>query len=186
MKKQAIFATPFWHIDGAPQQLVDELYKGAYVCKESVESNVLSNQGGYQSPSFNWDQFHPEGIKYIDKILSDILKPLDDSNYDGEYTVQSWWYNINSKGNSNSPHTHPASDYALVFYLTDTENRLVLMNPNPRFVNSVASRDIAIPHTNKGDVLIFPADIIHYVLPNEKEDDRICISMNISIRDKYS
>ena len=185
MNKYDIFPTPVWHIEGAPQQLVDELYKGAYVCKESVESNVLSNQGGYQSPSFNWDQFHPEGIKYIDNILSSIVNTFPFRNL-RSYEVQSWWYNINSKGDSNNPHTHPASDFALVFYLTDTEDRLVFMNPNPRFVHSVISQDTNIPHTNKGDVIIFPADIIHYVLPNEKEDDRICISMNISIRDKYS
>ena len=182
MNKYDIFPTPVWHIEGAPQQLVDELYKGAYVCKESVESNVLSNQGGYQSPSFNWDQFHPEGIKYIDNILSSIVNTFPFRNL-RSYEVQSWWYNINSKGDSNNPHTHPASDYALVWYLTDNEEKLVLLNPIQRLLHKDQT---AVPNTNKGDVLIFPADIVHYVLPNDKEDDRICISMNISIRDKYS
>ena len=35
--------------------------------------------------------------------------------------------------------------------------------------------------TKKGDVLIFPGDIIHYVMPNTKEKDRVCISMNIKL-----
>ena len=51
--KYELFPTPVWHIEGAPQELVDELYKGAYACKESRKGNILSNQGGYQSPSFN-------------------------------------------------------------------------------------------------------------------------------------
>ena len=180
MKKQAIFATPFWHIEGAPQQLVDDLYKGAYVCKENVKSNQLSNQGGYQSPAFSWDQFHPDGIEYLNKILSDVFKPTPLSKYDGRYSIQNWWYNINSKGNSNMPHVHPATDCALVFYLTDSDNKLILINSVQR--QYVELNECFIPQANKGDVIIFPADVLHYVLPNDKEDDRICISMNISVR----
>ena len=185
MTKLEIFSTPLWHIEGAPQQLVDELYEGAYICKESVESAQLSNRGGYQSPSFKWDQFHPDGIEYINKILSNTFKPLRYGNvlkYDGKYQIQNWWYNINSKGDSNIAHAHPSSDYALVWYLTDNERKLVLINPNQKQDQS----ECFTPDANKGDILIFPADIIHFVLPNDKKDDRICISMNISIRDKYS
>ena len=36
-------------------------------------------------------------------------------------------------------------------------------------------------NTKKGDVLIFPGDIIHYVMPNTKEKDRVCISMNLQL-----
>ena len=53
MTKYEIFPTPVWHIEGAPQRLVDELYKGAYDCRDNVESNSLSNIGGYQSASSN-------------------------------------------------------------------------------------------------------------------------------------
>ena len=177
--KYEIFPTPVWYINEASQELVDQLYKGAYVSKNNVKSNHISNYGGYQSPSFSWENFHPQGIEYINKILSDIFD---------DFRIQSWWYNINSKGDMNKPHVHPASDYALVWYLTDNEDKLVLMNPNQRILPSYKASQKQMhvtPCANKGDILIFPADIIHYVLPNEKEDDRICISMNISIRDKY-
>ena len=33
----------------------------------------------------------------------------------------------------------------------------------------------------KGDILIFPSDLIHYVLPNPREEDRISISMNLRL-----
>ena len=169
--KHEIFSTSIWQINGAPQQLVDELYQGAYSCREQMKSNSVSNLGGYQSYALEFKDFHPQGIEYINKILGDIFK---------EFIVQSWWYNINSKGDSNTAHSHPASDYALVWYLTDSDDKLILMNPlkSQRFL----CHDV-IPSCFKGDVLIFPADIIHYVLPNDKEDDRISISMNISLRD---
>ena len=174
MKKYDIFPTSVWHIEGAPQRLVDELYEGAYSCRDNMQSNSVSNLGGYQSPILSFKSLHPQGIEYINKILGDIFE---------DFRVQSWWYNINSKGDSNNPHIHPASDYALVWYLTNNEEKLVLINPNQRLL---CKDQTASPYASKGDILIFPADIMHYVLPNDKEDDRICISMNISIRDKYS
>ena len=177
--KHNIFSTPVCHIEGAPQQLVDDLYKHTSIIKENIhqyQALEASNQGGYQTTQFPWRDFHPAGIEYIENVVNNIFSPKEPADIGG------WWYNINPKGSWNVPHNHAGADYALVFYLTDTEDRLVLMNPNPRFVHSVISQDTNIPHTNKGDVIIFPADVLHYVLPNDKEDDRICISMNISVR----
>ena len=34
---------------------------------------------------------------------------------------------------------------------------------------------------NKGDIIMFPSDLLHYVIPNSKEDDRISISMNLQL-----
>ena len=173
MIRDNIFPSPFWHIEGAPQPLIDEFYQGAYKFKELYPSANRSNEGGYQTPFLEWKDFHPQGIEYIENVVGYMFK----------FKVESWWYNINGKGHWNGPHTHPKCDYALVWYLTDSNEKLVLINPIQRLLSQ---EQTASPYANKGDVLIFPADIMHYVLPNDKEDDRICISMNISIRDKYS
>ena len=34
--KHNIFSTPVWHIEGAPQQLVDDLYKHTSIIKENI------------------------------------------------------------------------------------------------------------------------------------------------------
>ena len=165
MTRHDIFSTPFWNIEGIPQQLVDELYKGAYRYKERYEGTSRSNDGGYQSPLFSWNYFHPQGIKVINNIL--------DNNIEYDYEIQAWWYNINGKGDWNLPHTHPNSDLALVLYLTDTDNLLTLIN---RVGGSLYS-----PNTNKGDILLFPADLLHFVKPNKRDTDRISISMNLRL-----
>ena len=54
-----LFPTPVWHIEGTPQELVDELYKGAYRFKKKHPSENRSNKGGYQTPAFEWKEFHP-------------------------------------------------------------------------------------------------------------------------------
>ena len=65
MKRHDIFPTPVWHIEGTPQVLVDELYQGAYHFKERYQSEKRSNQGGYQTPAFDWEIFHPQGIDSV-------------------------------------------------------------------------------------------------------------------------
>ena len=37
-----LFSTPLWHIEGTPQQLVEELYQGAYRFKEKYPSENRS------------------------------------------------------------------------------------------------------------------------------------------------
>jgi len=181
-----IFSTPFWHVEGAPQQLVDDLCKNISVIKENIHlyqkslqipstsgtSGIsgYSNQGGYQTAQFVWKKFNPYGIKYIEKLVADIFV---DYNVD----VTGWWYNINPHGAWNVPHSHGGADYALVWYLTDSDGLLRLMNPHS---SRIGNQDGSF-NAKKGDVLIFPADIVHYVMPNTKETDRVCISMNLKL-----
>ena len=175
MKKHEIFPTPVWHIEGAPQQLIEELYEGAYKFKEKYESETRSNKGGYQTPILEWEMFHPEGKKYINNVVGDIFK----------FNVEGWWYNINGQGDWNSPHTHPNVNMALVLYVTDSDGLLNLMSPHPmRLLDSQdygGAGDHMRVNANKGDIVIFPADILHFVKPNPRDEDRISISMNLQL-----
>ena len=171
MKRHDLFPSPLWHIEGTPQQLIDELYRGSYVFKEKYPSENRSNQGGYHSPSLEWDSFHPQGIELINETV--------DKAIESNFKVTEWWYNINGKGHWNHPHTHPNSDLALVLYLTDGDGLLHLMSPFPQR-RSESGEHISII-AQKGDILIFPADLLHYVMPNQKNTDRISISMNLQL-----
>ena len=160
-----------------PQSLIDELYQGAYQFKENHKSTNVSNKGGYQTPTFDWKYFHPQGTEYINKIVDDIF------TYPGHsfsVKVESWWYNINGKGHWNIPHTHPNSDFALVLYLTDSDGLLNLMSPFPQRNFDYNGGHISVD-ANKGDIVMFPSDINHYVLPNPREEDRVSISMNLQL-----
>jgi len=169
MTRDNIFPSPFWYIEGAPQQLVDELYEGAYRFKEKYPSANRSNQGGYQTPNFHWEEFHPQGIEVINKLVYEAIEH--------EFKVESWWYNISGKENWNAPHTHPDCDYALILYLTNSDGLLALMNPFP---SRYKSNNIKVD-AKKGDIIIFPSDIMHFVKPNQKDTDRISISMNLQL-----
>ena len=179
--KHNIFSTPVWHIEGAPQQLVDDLYKHTSIIKENIHlyqtsKNVGdSNQGGYQTSQFTWKDFHPAGIEYIENVVNNIFSPKH------TVSIAGWWYNINPQGSWNIPHNHVGSnriDYALVFYVTDSDSLLRFVTPHNSRKNE---HDYYTVNANKGDILIFPADLIHYVMPNQREEDRISISMNLQL-----
>ena len=169
--KHDLWSTPLWHIEGAPLQLIDELYQGAYRVKERWPSENRSNEGDYQSPFLDWKDFHPQGIEYINKVVGDIFE---------NFMVKEWWYNINGNGHWNHPHSHPGSNFALVLYVTDSDGLLRLMNPQQMRLDVDYDAYISI-NAKKGDMLIFPSDLLHYVMPNQKEEDRISISMNLQL-----
>jgi len=171
--KHNLFPTPLWIIKGSPQQLIDELYQGAYVYKDNHKSVDVSNQGGYQSPGFRWEDFHPEGKEYLKEAISNIIK--------NPYEIANWWFNISPKGAWNLPHTHPQADFALVWYLTDSDGLLTLMNSHPQrlFEDGQGNGHYMGVNAEKGDIVIFPADVQHYVLQNKRDADRISISMNL-------
>ena len=175
MKKHEIFPTPVWHEEGCiSQQLIDELYEGAYQCTEKYPSiDESSNQGGYHSPRFEWKNFHPQGIELIQKVVYTAIE--------NDFNVTSWWYNSSGKGGWNLPHSHAGrgTDLALVLYLTETDDLLTFVNTHPTLNDPMVGYS---PHIKKGDILIFPSQLMHFVKQNEREEDRISISMNISIK----
>jgi len=182
-----IFPTPFWHIEGTPQELVDELYQGAYRTQKNYPSENRSNAGGYQSPNIDWEEFHPQGKEYIYKAVGEILDDHMRKVYERlrsnppteSFIVQSWWYNISPKGALNTAHTHAGSDFALVLYLTDSDGLLRFMSPHIMRLEE-NGKWMSI-NAKKGDIVLFPADLVHYVMPNERDTDRISISMNLRL-----
>jgi len=178
--KHEIFPTPIWQIKGASQQLIDELLQGAYTCKNKIENNErtklgfpTTKHGGFQSPPFEWKDFHPEGIKYVE---DNVKKEIKEDGEEAEVIRVAWWYNINPTGGWDIPHSHPGVDLAAVFYLTDGE--LSFVSPHNR---SIGVRGQQLMNNKKGDLIMFPSDVMHMVLPNKSEKDRISISMNINV-----
>ena len=175
IERSDIISTPVWHIKDVPSSLLDELYDAAYqIKKSSLEQDDKSNQGGFQSMQYAWEDFYPQGKEYITSVVDNIFK---------NYEMKGWWYNINPKGSWNTAHAHPGSDFVLILYLTDSDGLLHLLSPTShRVYIEHVNHSWERPNIKKGEMIIFPGDIIHYVKPNQKDTDRICISMNIRIK----
>jgi hypothetical protein len=182
LNRHDIFPTPVWHLEDTPQWLVDFLYKDAYKYKANYKSENRSSKGGYQSPGLDWDYFPTEPKKYFNDLLS-TLPVSTEANIQLEGSKSPyWWYNINGKGDWNLPHVHPRSDLAFVLYLTDTDLEFTIMNPyHHTRINLDGHMQYTTPKINKGDIIIFPSDLPHFVMPNHNDIDRVSLSMNLQL-----
>ncbi len=183
-----LFSTPVWHIDGTPEDILDEMIQGAYACKENVKTANRSNVSGYQSPCFTPDLFHKGAFEYLENQLKDTCP---------KFKLDVWWFNISGKGSYNVVHTHPKCDLALIWYLTDDDNKLSLCDPlwhsraklyaflygtdETPLRKDRNYHDVKKMNAKKGDIIIFPGDLAHYVETVETEQERISISMNLTL-----
>ncbi len=181
IKKNA-FYTPVWLIKGDEEilEIIDELKRGCYELQEIYESVQHSNIGGYQSKVFEYKEFHPKGIKYMDRI---IYSSLCQEKYVIDQWMLSnivWWFNVNKTGDLNMHHIHIGSDISMVLYLTDGE--LILQDTNIAYCNPKLNIDpTMVVEAKKGDVAVFPSNTQHGVLPHEGEKDRMSISFDICL-----
>ena len=115
---------------------------------------------------------------------------------ENNFAVTNYWLNVNGTGDFNRPHYHGFSTLSGIFYIsTPTDcGKLVLRNPtnahgfciDAKFVsewNGFNSFTWEIePEPNK--LLIWPAWVDHYTLPNNSTEDRISIAFNVSVSDR--
>ena len=168
-----IFETPLWIIPG---EVPEGMYKWTKEYQRNNPSRQVSNRGGYQSPS-------PNGVDDIPFEYADYF--INKLEFLPRFKVNNWWLNINYKGNYNVVHTHPMTDLAVIWYMTDYHGFLKIRNPiaHQRW-NVLDKLNIGIEksiHATAGDIVVFPADIEHEVESHELREPRICLSFNIDL-----
>ena len=172
---QNIFEPPLWIIPWQGDFFIEEMVGWAYeIQKEKPLSNNVSNVGGYQSEPLLQNALPEVAYVYLRQKLSFLP----------EHTIKTAWVNINTKGNFNIAHTHPTSDLALVWYFTDNDNTLTLHNPadHTRFRLHQLGIGDAVGNCNckAGDMVLFPADLVHRVNPHRGDNVRISFAANIN------
>ena len=87
-------------------------------------------------------------------------------------TINSGWLNVLGNNSYNIPHKHGGNDvdFAGVLYLSAKNNNITFVKEDSIFELK----------PKLFDYLIFPHDLIHYVLPEERNEKRICYAFNLS------
>ena len=167
--------------------MIDHIYS----VRDKTESEHRSNNGGWQSKERRLpDRF----AEYILSQTNDTLSKFLDQDYDVQ--IGNLWYNINHPGTSNDRHTHPGCDLAGIFYVKVPKGdcgQLELENPNhfAQFnllmaMNEDLKQESKCYHSlyitpEEGATVIFPSHIIHRVMTNNTNEDRISIAWNIRL-----
>lgn len=197
MKKTELFACPLLYHDvpfysDIKEKFVNEIYT---LRDNSVGGVVISNRGGWQSPPI------PPMQKTLRVIMNDICTNIRQTLLESgnEIYIQSLWYNINGPGASNDRHTHPGCDLAGIFFVKVPEGdcgELEIENPNHfaqyhmlSSLDEKLKKDLRASHSmwlppEEGATVIFPSNILHRVMTNNTDEDRISIAWNMRIVDR--
>jgi len=168
------------------------LIKWIYNYRKNNDGVVLSNRGGWQSPSdFYLDDSFSE---FADYVLKNALISL--THYNLEFKLGNMWININRKGDYNAIHNHPLSLISGVLWIKIPENCGSLLFQSPQaftqylLLESVESKVAKEQNyysnykfnPREGTMILFPSDLMHGVEPNESDEDRISIAFNLNCK----
>ena len=158
-------------------KILDGYPLGGDVSTEQPEGNLWSDYSSTQGGSTT---------EYKQDIEQQILEPLIRFGSDiGAMNPQivSMWHTKLLKGIGHPPHNHPTNQYAGVLYLQydslHTPTRLY--SPFRDFF----TKDVKYwqnDETKEGDMIFYPADLMHDVLPHLSTSPREVIAMNITVK----
>ena len=156
-----------------------------YQVKEQHQSVDKSNKRGYQSPLLDIPFTLP-----LQRLVDNILK--DFTTKQTEHHKQ--WINVNPTGAYNQTHTHPQSDYSIVYYLKNDDVPIRFNHPESHaayntiaFLHKKVEEQLLIAPQVKispqpGDLYIFPAYLPHSVDENTTPNDRVTVAWNVSLK----
>lgn len=194
MKLEGWFPTPIWHTFF--EDITEEQYNVALrycIDRSQTEKGVVfSNIGGWQSEAFyNKEDFIKTPLQpFLSQIDNNIKKAFADLDITGNKHITAAWINVNYTSNYNIPHVHPQSSLSGVFYLTDNNAKITFkrgpdvgsyhlewLGSGGRTALSYQGVDY-IPV--KGQLLIFPSWLSHYVEASISKEPRVSVAFNCS------
>jgi hypothetical protein len=144
------------------------------------------------------DNLPPDEAKYLQKIFIDeaelYLKEVSNKKVDLKITKS--WITYTSKFGFNTPHNHADNTVIGVYYINtfDKCGDLLLHDPRgshgflPKYEintsnNLVSDRSYHRINPKVGDLVLFPAYIVHSVEPNMSDEVRRSLAMNFKYKE---
>ena len=191
MTKIDIFKTPIFHYDFPNlDDIRKEMIDYALQKEKEGDSEVISNQGGFQSKSMR-EEFIPFR-KLCERVLPNCMAEIKDTyTYESNsFTPLNCWLNINRKKDYNVHHSHNNCDFSAVWYLKVPENSGKLVFDNPDYSSGLwvleskynsysRGRGYVMPKENL--LVIFKSHLVHYVEPNLSDEPRITLAFNLKL-----
>ena len=196
IKKGYIFPKYFWSTE--IDSNIGLLQKECYEIRKNIPGKSKSNSGesSYHSPNLLNLQNPPEILKLM-KQITNCIQTIHQQSRRENVRLVDFWININGKGGSNVPHTHPGAKYSGVFYIKVPKemkggNLFFLRDYNETYLTSqenmgffkqgynLLPNDLPkIPVKPLENLLIvFPSWLPHSVEFNDTEEERISLSFN--------
>lgn len=103
------------------------------------------------------------------------------------------WMNANPPGGFNAPHTHPGAHWSGVYYVAQPEveegasGMIEFLDPrsdlpNWRLLGASAFQLKKKIRPMPGEMVLFPSYLVHWVYPNETEEERVSVAFNATFK----
>ena len=126
-----------------------------------------------------------DNAKYTNLVVNEIYPALDKMFYEVKNlnipkisSITNIWYNRYSKGHNQEVHSHTGHDISGIYLLELNEPNNTVFYSYPASTNNIVEEDIKSDFAKEGDIMLFPSNLLHYVLPTTK--DRTTIAFNIT------
>ena len=166
-----------------------KLAKECYDLKDLNTGVKRSNIGGWHSDDLTLSKVHPKSEMYkfiteVDRFANSINEVLDIKD---KLYLDTFWVNINGKGNANNSHTHPGFVLSGCYYVQcNQDSGKIVFDRGDLQEHYFTARTYNSPQTYRnysfdpspGMICMFPAYMDHLVEANKSEEDRISIAFN--------
>lgn len=103
------------------------------------------------------------------------------------------WMNANPPGGFNAPHTHPGAQWSGVYYVSQPDvdegnsGMIEFLDPrsdlpNWRLLGAAPFRGKKKLRPKPGEMILFPSYLVHWVYPNEADEERMSVAFNATFR----
>lgn len=119
-----------------------------------------------------------------------ITSKVDPASFDLKLFA---WMNANPPGGFNAPHTHPGAHWSGVYYVSQpevesgTSGMIEFLDPRTDLPHWRLLKAPAFSMKKKfrpavGEMVLFPSYLVHWVYPNETDEERVSIAFNATFR----
>lgn len=166
--------------------------------RESEEGIQASNFNGWHSDVTMFSRPEP-GFRQLSEILrqcilSYVRRYETDFDPAKRQIGMEAWVNVNGKSGMNAPHHHAFAHISGCYYIsvpkatTRTSGVLQFLSPLVTFAPPGKFGLKILPshydiRPEEGQIVLFPSYLVHWVHPNDEDEDRISIAVNAQVRD---
>ncbi|WP_299751092.1 TIGR02466 family protein [uncultured Boseongicola sp.] len=197
-KYEKLFSTPLFRFQATgPIKLNRELLDEGRRLRAASEGVSKSNRGGWHSPG----NLFAETVPCIEKLrtMAEAAVLEATAKVSSKFDPKSFrlktfaWMNANPSGGFNAPHTHPGAHWSGVYYVSQPEvekgssGQIEFLDPrsdlpNWRMLKAPAFNAKKAIRPEPGELILFPSYLVHWVYPNETDEERVTIAFNATFR----
>ena len=193
-KYEKLFSTPLLRFRCQRHETLNrDLLEEGRKLRASDKGASKSNRGGWHSSGnlFKIDappvaRLRKEAEQAVIEATRKITSKVDPGSLQLKLFA---WMNANPPGGFNAPHTHPGAHWSGVYYVsqpkveTGTSGMIEFLDPRTDLPNwrLLESRPFSLKKKIRpaaGEMIIFPSYLVHWVYPNESDEERVSIAFN--------